>query len=112
MLIVRCLVCESVVPPEVAKSEFDASGSEADVNKAGTRVRAGGTTFDTAGLTSHYTPIDSYEGKHRYDPDFEWEPEEERRVVRKVRNFSYLYQVSAQLTPFLRSISESVPGCA
>lgn len=43
------------------------------------------TTWDTGSLDSYYKPIDSYEGIHRYDPDFQWEPKEERRVVRKVR---------------------------
>lgn len=73
------------IEPEIAKSDVDVSGSETEVNKAGlwTRGRAG-VTFDTAGLEDHYKPIEKYEGIHRYDPDFEWEPEEERRVVRKV----------------------------
>ncbi|KAF2101585.1 MFS general substrate transporter [Rhizodiscina lignyota] len=31
-----------------------------------------------------YRPIDTYEGLHRWDPDFEWEPKEERRIVRKI----------------------------
>ena len=41
-------------------------------------------TFEKYGDESYYTPIDSYEGKHRYDPKFEWEPHEERKLVRKV----------------------------
>ncbi|KAF2808771.1 MFS general substrate transporter [Mytilinidion resinicola] len=41
-------------------------------------------TFATAGVESFYVPIDSYEGRHRYDPKFEWEPAEERKVVMKV----------------------------
>lgn len=41
-------------------------------------------TFATSGLDKYYRPIDGYEGIHRFDPDFEWDPEEERRVVRKV----------------------------
>ena len=41
-------------------------------------------TFDRAGLVEHYKPIGKYEGAHRYDPAFEWEPKEETRVVRKV----------------------------
>ncbi|KAK3643226.1 hypothetical protein LTR56_010374 [Elasticomyces elasticus] len=44
----------------------------------------GRTTFETSSLDSHYKPIDSYEGRHRYDPDFEWTPAEEKRVVRKI----------------------------
>ncbi|KAL9620912.1 MAG: hypothetical protein Q9160_004565 [Pyrenula sp. 1 TL-2023] len=39
--------------------------------------------FLSAGLTDHYTPIDSYEGRHRYDPKFQWTEEEEKRLVRK-----------------------------
>lgn len=41
-------------------------------------------TFETFGDESFYKPIDNYEGKHRYDPTFEWEPKEERKLVRKV----------------------------
>ncbi|KAM0802956.1 major facilitator superfamily domain-containing protein [Usnea florida] len=29
-------------------------------------------------------PLESYEGKHRYDPKFEWEPKEEKKLVRKL----------------------------
>ena len=36
-------------------------------------------------LTKYYKPIDNYEGAHRYDPDFQWDPKEEQRLVRKVR---------------------------
>jgi len=42
---------------------------------------------ETDSLNSFYKPIDSYEGKHRYDPQFEWEAAEEKRVVRKVCMF-------------------------
>ena len=41
--------------------------------------------FLSNGLLEHYTPIDSYEGRHRYDPTFTWTAEEERKLVRKVR---------------------------
>jgi hypothetical protein len=62
-----------------------ASGSEVEVHKSAKGYREG-TTFATHGLRQdNYRPVDSYEGLHRYDPDFEWEPEEERKVVRKVR---------------------------
>lgn len=77
---------------ENVKSDYDVSGSETEVNKAGFRARQReGVTFDTAGLDSHYKPIARYEGMHRYDPNFEWEPEEERRVVRKVCLFTVFY---------------------
>jgi hypothetical protein len=44
-----------------------------------------GGTFETAGLENYYSPIESYEGKHRYDPEYKWSPEDEKKVVRKVR---------------------------
>ncbi|OAK93643.1 MFS general substrate transporter [Phaeosphaeriaceae sp. SRC1lsM3a] len=60
------------------------SGSEVGVTK-GTKGNREGVTFATHGLRQDaYRPVDSYEGLHRYDPDFEWEPEEERKVIRKI----------------------------
>lgn len=41
-------------------------------------------TFENDSLNSFYEPIQEYEGRHRYDPDFEWDPKEEKRVVRKI----------------------------
>lgn len=41
-------------------------------------------TFDNDSLESFYKPIDEYEGRHRYDPEFEWDAKEEKRIVRKV----------------------------
>ncbi|KAK5131127.1 hypothetical protein LTR08_001275 [Meristemomyces frigidus] len=41
-------------------------------------------TFDSASLDSLQPPIDSYEGRHRYDPEFEWTPAEEKKLVRKI----------------------------
>lgn len=70
------------VVPDVKKADADISGSDSDSSIFQTRE---GITFDTAGLESHYKPLDSYEGAHRYDPKFAWEPSEEKRVVRKVR---------------------------
>lgn len=46
--------------------------------------RTGNKTFENESLESFYKPIDSYEGRHRWDPDFQWEQKEEKRVVRKV----------------------------
>jgi MFS transporter, ACS family, DAL5 transporter family protein len=40
--------------------------------------------FDATEDIHHYKPIDTFEGIHRWDPDFEWEEEEEKRIVRKV----------------------------
>ncbi|KAF3317921.1 hypothetical protein TWF173_009742 [Orbilia oligospora] len=42
-------------------------------------------TFVSKGLADDlYVPIDKYEGKHRYDPEFEWDPKEEKKLVRKI----------------------------
>ena len=73
--------------PSAGKLETDipssASSSQTSLGQAGNGKR--GTTWAASGLkTAHYRPVDSYEGLHRYDPDFDWEPEEEKKVVRKV----------------------------
>lgn len=36
------------------------------------------------GDESFYIPIEQYEGRHRYDANFAWEPKEEKKLVRKV----------------------------
>ncbi|KAJ5820266.1 hypothetical protein N7474_005857 [Penicillium riverlandense] len=40
--------------------------------------------FDTTEDPRYYKPIPEYEGIHRWDPDFEWTEEEEKKVVRKI----------------------------
>ncbi|KAL4742728.1 major facilitator superfamily domain-containing protein [Aspergillus similis] len=42
------------------------------------------STFSATEDPRFYKPIDTYEGLHRWDPDFEWTEEEERRIVRKI----------------------------
>lgn len=46
--------------------------------------RSDEATFDMTEDIRHYKPIDSYEGIHRWDPDFQWEEWEEKKIVRKV----------------------------
>ncbi|KAF2400474.1 MFS general substrate transporter [Trichodelitschia bisporula] len=41
-------------------------------------------TFDSSGLGAYYKPIEAYEGFHRFDPDFTWTMEEEKKVVRTI----------------------------
>ncbi|KAF2105343.1 major facilitator superfamily domain-containing protein [Lophiotrema nucula] len=69
--------------PDVAKSALDVNGSDRELSKPHPKANEG-RTFTTTGLESHYKPIATYEGIHRFDPDFEWEPAEEKRVVRKI----------------------------
>ena len=60
-----------------------ASSSQTSHEQTGDGKR--GTTWAANGLKAvHYRPVDSYEGLHRYEPDFDWEPEEEKKVIRKV----------------------------
>jgi hypothetical protein len=48
------------------------------------RLPLTGATYETNGLERHFRPIDEYEGVHRYDPDYVWHPDDEKKVVRKV----------------------------
>ena len=50
----------------------DESGKADDAETVGTR------------LQKYYAPIDTYEGRHRYDPKAKWTPEEEKRLVRRL----------------------------
>ena len=45
-------------------------------------------TFLTTGLEDYHVPIDSYEGRHRFDPAFRWTEGEEKKLVRKVSMFT------------------------
>jgi hypothetical protein len=56
----------------------------ADPVLAGRRRSHVGTFGDNESLEEFYEPIDAFEGKHRYDPKFEWDKKEETRLVRKV----------------------------
>jgi hypothetical protein len=46
--------------------------------------QAAGEAFSGGGDTRWYKPIDTYEGRHRWDPNAEWTKEEEKKIVRKV----------------------------
>lgn len=64
--------------PDGRKSDLDSSVSETELHNKG-------AAFSSAGLKARlYKPIERYEGRHRYDPEFEWEPKEERVLVRKI----------------------------
>lgn len=40
--------------------------------------------FADGGDVRFYRPIEGYEGLHRYDPNEQWTPQEEGKLVRKV----------------------------
>lgn len=54
----------------------DTSSEFADDRKTFLRVNGDGEDY--------YVPIESYEGRHRYDPKFTWTKEEEKKLVRKI----------------------------
>lgn len=104
------------IVPDVPTKDVDLTGSastsETNIPRYNTTGKnRDGVTFAGRDLGSdHYEPIDSYEGKHRYDPNFDWEPEEERRVVRKVWEPRPYMSVAKLTLP--RLTRESVLGFA
>ncbi|KXT13338.1 hypothetical protein AC579_6037 [Pseudocercospora musae] len=50
----------------------------------GHNLHGNSTTFASKGLDSYYRPAEHWEGLHRYDPEFTWEPSDERKLVRKI----------------------------
>ena len=57
---------------------------EAVSTETGLFKRANARAFDNDSLEEHYAPIVNHEGAHRYDPKYEWDPKDEKKVVRKV----------------------------
>ncbi|OJJ48204.1 hypothetical protein ASPZODRAFT_23860 [Penicilliopsis zonata CBS 506.65] len=45
---------------------------------------ADASAFDTSEDARYYKPIPTYEGIHRWDPEFEWSEKEEKDIVRKI----------------------------
>ncbi|KAJ5766280.1 uncharacterized protein N7511_003896 [Penicillium nucicola] len=41
-------------------------------------------TFEASDSPHLFRPIDNYEGLHRWDPDFQWTEQEEKKIVRKI----------------------------
>lgn len=41
-------------------------------------------TFEENSFDQFYVPIDTYEGRHRYDPKARWNEKEEKALVRRV----------------------------
>jgi hypothetical protein len=76
--------------PSVADSiaaSFEASNISKSprVIEHGQELHANSTTFASSGLEGYYKPSEGWEGLHRYDTEFTWQPEEEKKLVRKVR---------------------------
>lgn len=58
--------------------------SDEDFGGEGLKPKLGDTRNDVNGLEQYYVPIDTYEGKHRYDPKATWTHGEERALTRRL----------------------------
>ncbi|KAL5003232.1 major facilitator superfamily domain-containing protein [Aspergillus recurvatus] len=77
---------KKTLPISTGEVEADSRGASEtdDSDREQGRPKFKKSTFSAAEDPRFYKPIDSYEGLHRWDPDFEWTDEEERRIVRKI----------------------------
>ena len=69
-------------PDAVVKSEASSDSGNKDRRRFREYNEA---AFDQSEDPRFYKPIPEYEGIHRWDPDFDWTEEEEKRLVRKVK---------------------------
>lgn len=83
----------SITPPEPQDAsdhddlEYAKGGVEvSDSGKAGSfrMEESEGGAWAMGGNIESYKPIAEYEGAHRWDPSFEWEEKEEKKLVRRV----------------------------
>ena len=77
----------SKISPSAEKLDFRRKGSIVtahDLETIRETKQLEGEAFASGGQARYYEPIDSYEGKHRWDPKAEWSDHEEKLVVRKL----------------------------
>ena len=60
---------------------YGSSPSSSDT-KLGIVDKLGQHVYEDEETKALYKPIEGYEGSHRFDPDFKWTPEEEKRLVK------------------------------
>ena len=70
---------------EQEKTAYIATSSreELDTESQKSDTHTGAGAFEIREGHHLYRPIDGYEGLHRWDPNFEWTDEEEKKIVRK-----------------------------
>ena len=71
-------------------------GDDSDRERQQSHSNKAEGTFEGADSHHLFRPIDSYEGLHRWDPDFQWTEQEEKKVVRKVSDFAFKSGTDAQ----------------
>lgn len=106
---------DSLAAGDKASSAVAASISkkETETHKKRGREKCGSTLVSEGVASDHYKPITAYEGIHRYDPDFEWGPTEEKRIVRKVAHpLTRPHQPKSLTLPPCRLTCAFVPGSA
>ena len=64
-------------------SGYSATASSSDTNLDSSE-KLGRNVYETDDVKDVYKPIEGYEGAHRFDPNFKWSPEEEKRLVKTV----------------------------
>lgn len=77
---------QAVILPADGKGANSDSGSTSGYSDTHKYDNIGGGAFAEGAFTKHYAPIDEYEGRHRWDPNAQWTPEEEKKLVRRVRS--------------------------
>lgn len=90
------------------------SAASSDGSISGIPTKSGGKEqiiVQEDGLSKFYVPIDTYEGRHRYDPTAQWSAEEEKKLVRRVSRTCVSIVPVAMLT-FSSSTSKSARGRA
>ncbi len=75
----------SFAPVDPASVSTSNSASLKDDIESSREKNIHGSVFDDSGAAQFYQPVEKYEGRHRFDPDATWTPEEEQKLVRTVR---------------------------
>ena len=72
----EALLPEDEIPRSPVEEDTEANGllSDSRTSKADA----------SDSLAEFYEPVESYEGRHRFDPQYKWTEHEEKVVVRKV----------------------------
>lgn len=78
-----------IVPADGKGAVGSDAGSTSGYSDTHKYDNIGGGAFAEGAFTKHYAPIDGYEGRHRWDPNAQWTPEEEKKLVRRVSSSIY-----------------------
>ncbi|KAJ5087567.1 hypothetical protein N7456_011183 [Penicillium angulare] len=74
----------TAISTDPKQSQGTLTGDESDREWQQSTTQLVHGTFEATEDHSFYRPIDGYEGLHRWDPDFQWTEQEEKRIVRMI----------------------------